>query len=257
MARRQAESDAVLNKLVARVGGLERQLKAMRQETHALTNRLERQLQPKRPDDPDFRAVAAGVLSARRTLLGPDRLHMLWQAVANAAPLGLPAVEIGTYRGGSAHFLAAAHRAQTGDELELYAIDTFAGHDQTQLSEQDHAAHEGEVFLDTDVESVRAYLAEFPNVRVVQGAFPEAAVNLPDGPFGLVHLDVDVYVPMLACLDYFVERVHVGAVVIVDDYGAPKCPGVVEAVREHIDGAGAGRWMPWNAQTEQLVLVRR
>ena len=256
--RSQADAQAAATaKLAARVAALEKQVKGMRQEAHQLTNRLERQLQPHRPDDPGFREVAAPVLNARRTLLGPDRLHMLWQAVTNAAPLGLAAVEIGTYRGGSAYFLAAAHRAQTGRELELYAVDTFSGHDPGQLSERDHAAHAEDVFLDTDVESVRAYLAEFPGVQVIQGAFPAVAGALPDAPVGLVHLDVDVYAPMLACLDHFVARVPAGAVVVVDDYGAPKCPGVEAAVAEHLTGAGAGAWMPWNAQTEQLILVRR
>jgi hypothetical protein len=259
LARRgqDAAQAAATAKLTARLAALEKQVKGMRQETRQLTNRLERQLQPRRPDDPDFRTVVAPVLNARRTLLGSDRLHMLWQAVSNVAPLGLPAVEIGTYRGGSAYFLAAAHRAQTGQDLELYAVDTFSGHDPGQLGERDHAAHAQDVFLDTDVDSVRAYLAEFPGVHVIQGAFPTVAGALPEGPLGLVHLDVDVYAPMLACLDHFVARTPEGAVVIVDDYGAPKCPGVEAAVAEHLAGAGAGAWMPWNAQTEQLILVRR
>ena len=260
MLARRGKDDAqaaATAKLTARLAALEKQVKGMRQESHQLTNRLERQLQPRRPDDPDFREVAAPVLSARRTLLGPDRLHMLWQAVANVAPLGLPAVEIGTYRGGSAYFLAAAHLAVTGQELELYAVDTFAGHDSGQLTEHDHDAHAEEVFVDTDVESVRAYLAAFPGVRVIQGAFPAVSPQLPDGPFGLVHLDVDIYEPMLACLDHFVVRTPTRAVLVVDDYGAPKCPGVEAAVAEHLAGAGAGAWMPWNAQTEQLILVRR
>lgn len=49
-----------------------------------------------RPDFAEFYAVALPVVKSDRTLLGYDRLYVLWQAVRNAAGLQLPAFEIGS-----------------------------------------------------------------------------------------------------------------------------------------------------------------
>ena len=44
-----------------------------------------------------------------------------------------------------------------------------------------------------------------------------------------VHLDVDLYEPTRACLDYFLPRLSPGGFVICDDYGAPTFPGAARA----------------------------
>jgi hypothetical protein len=44
-----------------------------------------------------------------------------------------------------------------------------------------------------------------------------------------VHLDVDLYEPTLACLEYFYSRLAAGGVIICDDYGAPLFPGARRA----------------------------
>jgi O-methyltransferase len=85
--------------------------------------------------------------------------------------------------------------------------------------------------------------------------FPEGADRLPAGPFGLVHVDVDLHRPTLASLEYFAERTVPGSVIVVDDFGAPKCPGVARAVDEFL--AQRPPFAVWEVDTEQLVLVRR
>jgi hypothetical protein len=55
----------------------------------------------------------------KRTLLGYDRLYVLWQAARNAAAVPGSVAEIGSYRGGSAHFIAKSFITFTGREVPL------------------------------------------------------------------------------------------------------------------------------------------
>jgi hypothetical protein len=205
--------------------------------------------------DRDFRRLAKRIASDGRTLLGADRLFVLWQTARNAAPLGLPAAEVGSFRGGSARFLAEAFRTATGAEPELHVVDTFEGHPAAALSERDADSHQAGLFGDTDVEQVRSYLADLPGVQVHQGAFADVVGELPDGPYGFAHLDVDLYEPTLEGLRFFGPRLPVGGLIVLDDFDARKCPGVRAAAETWLDER-PGEFHSLTPLTEQLVLTR-
>jgi hypothetical protein len=180
---------------------------------------------------------------------------MLWQCVGNVAPLEGGAAEIGTYQGGSAYFIAASFAARLGHEVPLEVIDTFAGHPPGKLSGHDSPVHADETkFAATSYESVVEYLGAFEQVTVRQGDFSTIAPELPEQRYRLVHVDVDLYVPALECLNYFGPRLVQGGIVVLDDYGKPTCPGIRRAAEEYL---AAGGFQAWNALTRQLVLVKR
>lgn len=203
---------------------------------------------------PEFHALVREVQADERTLLGTDRLYVLWQAVRNTIALGLPVLEIGTYRGGSARFLAAALRELAGEERELHVVDTFAGHDAADISPLE-PVHTAGRFADTSYEDVCAYLGDFPRLHVHRARFPEGADAYVPAQVGLVHLDVDLYAPTAAALSLLADRTVPGTVVVIDDYGAPKTPGVVKAVHEFL--AAGHPFQIWDVDTKQVVLVRR
>jgi len=203
-----------------------------------------------------FRELVALVREDDRTLLDTDRLYTLWQAAANAAPLGLPAVEAGTFRGGSAYFLAAALRYHAGEERELLTIDTFSGHAEADVAPEEAAQHPPGHFGEADLEDVRAFLSPFARVRVHPARFPEGASEyLPAGALAFAHLDMDLHRPTLASLALLEDRMAPGGVIVVDDFGAPKTPGIRRAVEEFL--AGTDRFQAWDVDTEQLLLIRR
>ncbi|HTN24342.1 MAG TPA: TylF/MycF/NovP-related O-methyltransferase [Solirubrobacteraceae bacterium] len=204
--------------------------------------------------DKSFSRLAKEVIAEGRTLLREDRLWTLWQAIANTRARGLPALEAGTYRGGSAAFLAGAWRAQAGTDLVLDVVDTFAGHAAGEPGDRDDPLHHVGRFGDTSLEEVSAYLARFPGVRVHEGAFATVAPRLGDARYGLLHLDMDLYEPTLDGLRFAHEHVPPGGAVILDDYGARKCPGVKEAAAEFL--AGHPGYHAWDPLSEQLVLSR-
>lgn len=227
---------------------LETHLEAVEAQASAERAKLE-------PGFERFFALVQPVVAASRTLLDYDRLHTLWYAAHNAAPLGLPSAEIGAYRGGSAFFLASALRDAAGGELPLQVFDTFSGHVRGQLSDHDSVHHARPVFEDTDAQEVTEYLeASFDEVQVHVGDVLEQLPELEEQTYGLVHLDVDIYEPTLACLRYFAPRLAVGGVIVVDDFGAPKCPGIARAVgafRDEDDSIHA-----WPTRREQILLIK-
>jgi O-methyltransferase len=203
--------------------------------------------------DDSFYRLARPVLEAGRTLLKHDRLYVLWLAARNVYHMELAAAEVGSYRGGSAYFLASAFRAMAGKELPLHVFDTFEGHPEKADPEFD-PVHKPGMFSDTDYEEVKAYLERFTQVEIHKGEFSESVNSLPDKAFGLVHIDVDIYRSTLDCLDYFGARLASGGVMVVDDYGSAKCPGVNSAISEYL--RRENRFQVWQMQTEQLVLVK-
>jgi hypothetical protein len=205
--------------------------------------------------DPGFREVLASMKGHETTRLTRARLCTLWQAARNVAPLAGAAAEVGSYRGGSAYFIAASFRALLGHEIPVEVIDTFEGHPQDKLSERDAAMHRDDPtrFADTSYEQVAAYLAEFERVTVHKGEFSRVAPTLPEQAYRLAHVDVDLYEPAVECLDYFAPRLVAGGVIVLDDHGSPSCPGIEQAAAEFMDATDG--FQAWDYQ-KQLVLVK-
>jgi O-methyltransferase len=235
-----------------RLGELQREVRQLHKRVVILQGRAEISV-PSVPDG-DERFAAAVDAVGKRTKLDEDRLWVLWQAAQNAAPLELPTLEAGSYRGGSAWFLAHAVKERLGHELPLDAVDTFEGHPAEAITESDHAYHEAGRFGDVSYERVREYLSEFALATVHRGEFSAVAPTLAHDRYGLAHLDMDLYRPTREALAFCGARMPVGAVVVVDDYGSPKCPGIRQAVEEFV--AAEPGFQCWHPHTEQAVLVR-
>ena len=238
---------------------LERQTALLDKQRDLLRDRLPRLSSGQRQmlRHPDFIEAAETVMADGRTLLAHDRLWVLWQAAHNTAPLGLRSAEVGSYRGGSASFLADALRRASGAEPAFDVVDTFEGHAPGTYTEgQDRAEHRPErgEFRDTSYEDVKRYLSGFAGLEVHQGAFHTVEPRLVDHRYGLAHVDVDLYEPTVQCLRFFADRMPASGVIVVDDYGAPKCPGIREATDEFL--AGGQPFFPLHPLTEQLVLVK-
>ena len=208
---------------------------------------------PFRPS-PAFFDLADPVVLSRRTRLGYDRLYVFWQAIQNVIDIPGAVVEVGTYRGGSAYFIAKAFVALTGAEVPFSVFDTFTGHPGAAISEHDPFQEPGQ-FDDTSYDDVREYLSPFARLEVHAGDVLTQLPGLQESAYRLVHLDTDLYRPTKACLDYFGARLSAGGVLVVDDYASQKCPGVRDAVFEYLETTD--RLQAWDMRTEQLVLLRR
>ena len=150
--------------------------------------------------------------------------------------------ECGVFSGASALLMcrAASTRAADFDGTGLHLIDSFSGisgpHPEDLVPVRSADGHGsamqpgfGGGSFASPLGVVRNTLRDYPGVAIHPGWIPEVFANLPDTRWCFVHLDVDLYAPTLAGLEYFYPRLIDGGLIICDDYGAPLFPGAHRA----------------------------
>lgn len=157
------------------------------------------------------------------SILGLDKQKHIAK-LARSVPAGAFA-ECGVYRGGILKMLANAHRDRT-----IYGFDTFEGLPVGMWV--DGEPHKAGEFDDTSLRYVQAEVADYPNVVLVKGIFPDSAADLPSTKFALVHIDFDFYESTKAAIDWFLPRMVPDGVIVFDDYEWEMCPGVKRASDE-------------------------
>jgi len=138
---------------------------------------------------------------------------------------------VGVYRGGSTRFLATALEELAPGRIHVCAVDTFSGHDPADLPDGREGAHTTAKFKQTSAADVVEYLRDCPSVDVIQGRIQDVT-RAVDEELHIIHADVDILLPTRFVLDLAVDRLAVGGVVVVDDYGFATCPGTKQAVGE-------------------------
>ncbi len=128
--------------------------------------------------------------------------------------------ELGVYKGESARLI---HHYLPDRTLHLF--DTFEGftsEDAEAESLTTQAYVRSGQFGDTSVESVRQRIAPCRDTVIFHpGPFPETCDEaVRQERFALVHLDADLYRPILAGLRFFYPRVVPGGYVAIHDYNA-------------------------------------
>ena len=155
-------------------------------------------------------------------------------------------VECGCWKGLSSylmcHFLKEMNSNFDGDAY--YIIDSFEGlsapssEDVINYSLIDHVGErKGSHFKEAGAYSaqmadVKKVLSEFPQINYLQGWIPQCLNDLPNKKFKFVHIDVDLYEPILGALNYFYPKLVTGGMIVCDDYGSLYWPGAQKAVEE-------------------------
>lgn len=188
-----------------------------------------------------FCDLADATINEGRSFLYYNRLYPIYQSIQNAKRQfgvngAMNFAEVGVYRGGTSHFLAATAQSLNLTCATLHSFDTFEGHASQDIHEGvDNAKiHHAGLFGTTQFDEVTSYLHEFDNVSVYKGRFQDTCSQVADMQFHFVHLDVDIYEPTRFTLDFFDHRLIVGGTVIIDDYENVNCPGVKKAVDEFV-----------------------
>jgi hypothetical protein len=186
-------------------------------------------------------------LQATGTVLTPMSVFHRFQTRLNLvnyflATLALPGArtECGVYRGATALLLAHVWRSRRPGYRgeDLYLIDSFAGtsanteRDLIPVRGEDGAPRMAPFFTpgktDIDAGLVRGFFGDFPQAAICAGWIPQVFATLPERSWAFVHLDLTLYEPTLAALEYFHPRLDPGGVIFCD--GSPFCPGVEQAV---------------------------
>jgi len=208
-----------------------------------------------------FGRLAKNCIKEGKTLIGYDRLYIIYQSLYNMGrrvcgkPFGI--AEIGVYRGGTTAFIHEVLRDMKIHPLWAYAIDTFQGHAAADTGgETDHPVHTPNHFGDTSYGDVLNYLGKYENISIIKGRIQDVVGQIDtNARFGFVHLDMDLYLPTLFALNFFAPLILPGGVIVVDDYGSRKCPGIQLAL-ESFDASTLG-FDTWHMHTEQAVMIKR
>ncbi len=156
--------------------------------------------------------------------------------------------ECGAYRGATALLLCHAWRSREAGfrGRDMYLIDSFAGttasvaHDLIPVRTSDGTTRMEPFFpvgkSDTSPELVRSFFGEYPDATVCAGWIPQVFATLPERDWSFVHLDVTLYEPTLAALEYFYPRLSMGGVILCD--GSIFCPGAEKAVEHFCSARG-------------------
>lgn len=160
----------------------------------------------------------------------PARYCALGLAIQRIVREDIPGAfaEVGVYLGASSKIV---HRL--APDRKLYLFDTFEGFPAKDLKgwESQCDVHWAPGTFSSSVDLVKKNLGDTRNVHFRKGYFPDTAKGLEEEKFAFVHLDVDLYNPTLAGLEFFYPRMHRGGYIFVHDYNNPESDrGVSQAV---------------------------
>lgn len=138
--------------------------------------------------------------------------------------------EVGVYKGGTARWLC-----EHAPNRRVLLFDTFAGMPKVGSLDTHHTGD----FSDTSLEVAAKLLEPCTNYALYKGVFPQQNAEYAQfRQFALVHIDVDIYDSVLACLNFFAPLMSDGGVIVLDDYNAPTCPGAKAAADEWASAVG-------------------
>ena len=145
-------------------------------------------------------------------------------------------VECGTFKGLSAYQLSKIIQEST-IPVTFHIFDSFEG-----LSEVKKVDKSIKVeYVDEELRNTFSYseklvnenLKEFDFIKFYKGWIPESFHHVKNKMFSFVHVDVDLYQPIKASIEFFYPRLIKGGIMVFDDYGyTTQFPGAKKAVDE-------------------------
>lgn len=190
----------------------------------------------------DYGTIVEGMLVARykpwesrmqmyKTALSKDRLYIVEQFLRLQMGRFNNSIfmEFGIYEGGVTRMMLDLNAYYGKDNL-IIAVDSFKGVRGAVKADK----HKNGDYACFDENAVRNYIN---GAKIVKGRIPFVLEDsIRNGNIVFAHVDLDVYGPTLATLEYvqWNSALHCHSIVIVDDYGLETCPGVKQAVDEFV-----------------------
>ncbi len=161
-------------------------------------------------------------------------------------------IECGCWKGLSSYLMCHYLKInnQNYDGKGFYVLDSFEGLSQPssedvihkslvdQFGERKGTAFKAKGAYSASLDAVKKVLYEFPNVKLHKGWIPESFNELPNLTFKFVHIDLDLYEPIIGSLEYFYPKLVHGGIIVCDDYGSLYWPGAKKAVEEFAANTG-------------------
>lgn len=141
-------------------------------------------------------------------------------------------IEFGSYRGGSALFMANCLR-NLYPEATLYALDTFEG---MPVTDKKLDLHDQGDFSDVSLDEIQSHAEKcnLTNIKFVKGVFEDTLPAIIDEgvEFGLAHVDCDIYSAVAYSQNEIFPKLCEGGYLVYDDACVSSCIGATQAVEE-------------------------
>lgn len=141
-------------------------------------------------------------------------------------------IEFGSYRGGSAIFMAALCK-RLKLPITVYGLDTFEGMPETNNKIDVHTKSD---FNDVDLDEINAYKDSIglDNLIFIKGLFSDTAPELLNkvSPVALTHIDCDIFSAVSYAYDIVKPYMVEGGYYVFDDATMSSCLGATNAVEK-------------------------
>lgn len=177
--------------------------------------------------EPNFRNIWGEFSGSGRQV--HDRKFVLHSIAQSVQDVPGEIVECGVFKGGGSFVMLAATNSK-----HLFGFDSFEGlseptEDDTPASST--AFHWRPHDMAVGSETARKNLAKFEGrFTFFPGWIPSRFQEVKDKKISLLHIDVDLFEPTFASLEFFYPRMSPGGIIVCDDYGFSTCPGARKAM---------------------------
>jgi O-methyltransferase len=175
-------------------------------------------------DDEFFRAYNKFLPDEPQTA---ERKFFLRELVRLVSQLDGDTAEAGVYTGASSWFICAERTARRSTH---WGFDSFDGLSTPNTLDGKYW-YRGDLAIGPD--AARDALRYF-DARVLQGWIPDVFQRAAIDRLVFAHIDVDLYEPTLASMEYFYPLLIPGGIIVCDDYGFSTCPGAKRAIDEYM-----------------------
>lgn len=166
-------------------------------------------------------------------------------------------IELGVYQGGSALLLAMALQ-EAGSTRKLHLCDAWQGMPEPGPRDVGTILRRG-IFAGPSEAGVSTFLEHHGLRGPVEFHSGWVAETLPklEGPFALAHVDLDLFESTRGALLHLLPRMTPNGVVVCDDFGGQRFPGVSRAVAEAL--AACPGWTVRNCigERDQAAIIVR
>lgn len=159
------------------------------------------------------------------------RRYLVYLNLKSRLPIDGAIAECGVFKGTTSHLLCSVLKKNKPNvRYEVY--DSFEGlSEPNEVDRTGENMYEGKGSMSCSLSQVKKNLDEFDFIHYYKGFIPQSFPINNERNYSFVHIDLDLYEPIKASLEYFYPKMAVGGTIIVDDFNT-KWQGCVSAVRD-------------------------
>lgn len=164
--------------------------------------------------------------------MNSDRRWNLLQFLRNSLHLKGDTAECGVYLGASSYLICQENAFASSSRMH-YVFDSFEGLSQPIACDGEHWKANALCASEADFhKNLSPFTGQY---KTLKGWIPERFSEVASREFAFVHLDVDLYEPTSASIQFFYPRLVTGGILVCDDYGFSTCPGATKAINEFME----------------------